>query len=79
MGLGFELRASYSQSRCFTTWATCPVHFTLVILEMRAHELFVWAGLEPWSTQFQPPKKLGLQVWATGTQFNPPLYLKSYY
>jgi hypothetical protein len=28
-----------------------------------SHELFSWAGLEPWSSQFQPPKELGLQVW----------------
>jgi hypothetical protein len=34
VGLGFELRALSLQSRCFTTWATPPVHFALVILEM---------------------------------------------
>jgi hypothetical protein len=34
MGLGFELRASCLQSRYSTTWATTPVHFALVILEM---------------------------------------------
>jgi hypothetical protein len=33
-GLGFELRASRLQSRCCTTWATPPVHFALVLLEM---------------------------------------------
>jgi hypothetical protein len=29
-----------------------------------SHELFVPAGLKPQSSQFQPPKKLGLQVQA---------------
>jgi hypothetical protein len=29
--------------------STPPVHFALVILEMGSLELFVWAGLEPWS------------------------------
>jgi hypothetical protein len=33
-GLGFELMASCLQSRCSTSWATHPVHFALVILEM---------------------------------------------
>jgi hypothetical protein len=34
MGLGFEIRDWCLQSRCFTTWATPPVHFGLVILEL---------------------------------------------
>jgi hypothetical protein len=34
VGLGFELRALHLQSRCSTAWATPPVHFALVILEM---------------------------------------------
>jgi hypothetical protein len=33
MGLGFELSASYLQSRHSTAWVTPPVHFALVILE----------------------------------------------
>jgi hypothetical protein len=39
VGPGFELRALYLQSRCFT-WATTPVHFALVILEMGSWEIF---------------------------------------
>jgi hypothetical protein len=34
VGLGLELRASYLQSRHATAWATHPVHFPLVILEL---------------------------------------------
>jgi hypothetical protein len=46
MELGFELRASLLQSRCSPTWATPPVHFALVILEMGAlYELIAPAGL----------------------------------
>jgi hypothetical protein len=33
-GLGFECRVSFLQSRRCTSWATHPVHFALVILEM---------------------------------------------
>jgi hypothetical protein len=35
LGLGFELRASHLQSRQSASWATPPVHFPLVILEMQ--------------------------------------------
>jgi hypothetical protein len=36
-GLGFELRFLYLKSRyCSITWATPPVHFALVILELFA-------------------------------------------
>jgi hypothetical protein len=45
--LEFELRALHLQSRCSTIWATPPVHFVLVILEMGgSHELFPLAVLE---------------------------------
>jgi hypothetical protein len=37
-------------------------------LEMGSRELFAHADLETWSFWSQPPKQLGLQVWATGTQ-----------
>jgi hypothetical protein len=47
--------ASHLQSRCFTTWATPPVYFVLIILEMESRELFAWAGLELWSSQSQVP------------------------
>jgi hypothetical protein len=76
----FELRSSHLHSRPSTTWATPPVHFALVILEIGSHELFAWAGLEPRSSQSQPPKSLGLQAWATGTQLFSffLVYLKAY-
>jgi hypothetical protein len=50
------------------SWATPPAHFALVILEMRSWELFVQAGLKLLS---QPPKEIGLKVWASGTQVLP--------
>jgi hypothetical protein len=34
MGLGFKFMISCLQNRCSTAWATPPVHFILVILEM---------------------------------------------
>jgi hypothetical protein len=40
--LGFELRASGLQSRHCTAWATSPVHFALVILDMESCKLFVF-------------------------------------
>jgi hypothetical protein len=42
--LEFEFRASCSQSWHSTSCATSPVHFTLVILEMRCRKLFVLAS-----------------------------------
>jgi hypothetical protein len=56
MGQGFELRASHLQSRHSTTWATLPVHFALVILEMGSWKLFAGADLETQSSWSQPPK-----------------------
>jgi hypothetical protein len=44
-----------------------PVHFTIVILEMRSPELFAQADLKLWSSWSQPLKYLGLQAWATIT------------
>jgi hypothetical protein len=55
-GLGFELRASYLQSRYSTVWATLLVHFALVILEMDSHKLFALAGLKLRSSWSQSPK-----------------------
>jgi hypothetical protein len=43
-------------------------HFALFILEMGSRQLFAWAGLKPWPLGSQPPKKLGLQVWAAGAR-----------
>jgi hypothetical protein len=34
---------------------------------MGSHKLFAQECLKPRSSRFQPPKQLGLQVWATGT------------
>jgi hypothetical protein len=65
--LEFEFRALCLQSRNFTAWATPPVHFIMVILEMGFCELFAQAGLKPWYSWPQPPQYLGLQAWATGT------------
>jgi hypothetical protein len=45
VGLGFNLRASGSQSRHSTTSATPPVHFALVILEMGVS----WTLCPDWS------------------------------
>jgi hypothetical protein len=56
VGLVFELKPSLLQSRHSTTWATPPVHFALVILEMGYQELFARAGFELWSSQSQPLK-----------------------
>jgi hypothetical protein len=70
MGLGFEVRVLCLQSRHSAAWATFPVHFALVILEMGSQELFTWAGLEPQSSPYQPPRLLRLQAWATGTRSN---------
>jgi hypothetical protein len=36
-------------------------------LEMGSPELFAQTGFKLWSSRSQPPKKLGLQAWATGT------------
>jgi hypothetical protein len=66
VGLGFELKALHLQSRHSLAWAMPPVPFALVILEM-GDKLFAWAGLKTWSSRYQPPKYLGLQVWATST------------
>jgi hypothetical protein len=43
IGWGLGLRASNLQSRHSTIWATPPVHFAFIILEMGI-SLFVWAG-----------------------------------
>jgi hypothetical protein len=37
-----------------TSWATPPVPFALVILEMGSQELFAQAGFKPWSSWSQP-------------------------
>jgi hypothetical protein len=38
------------QSRCYTTWATPPAHFTIIILEVGSCELFAWDCL--WTNIF---------------------------
>jgi hypothetical protein len=44
LGLEFELKVLCLQSRHSPTRAIPPAHFALVILEMVALKLFVWAG-----------------------------------
>jgi hypothetical protein len=46
--MGFELRALHRQNKHSTAWATLPVYFTLVNLEMGSHKLYAQAGFEPW-------------------------------
>jgi hypothetical protein len=52
--LEFEFRASSLQSRCSILWATPPVQFALIILDMGSGELFFWDGLQVRSSWFQP-------------------------
>jgi hypothetical protein len=68
VGLGFEPRALHLQSRHSTAWATPPVHFALVILEMWSHELLAWAGLRVilLISASQVARITGLQVCTTG-------------
>jgi hypothetical protein len=63
MVLGFELWASCLQA-CPLPLKPCPESTLLWLLWrwMGSHELFTQAGLKPQSSQFQPPKLLGLQV-----------------
>jgi hypothetical protein len=56
------------QRRCSTAWATPPVYFALVILEIGSHQLFAQADLEPRSSWSQRPRCLGLQSWASGAR-----------
>jgi hypothetical protein len=43
--LVFEFRASGLLDRYFTAWATPPIHFALVIFEIKSHKLFAQASL----------------------------------
>jgi hypothetical protein len=56
MGLGFELRALWLQSRSSTAWATPLVHFALASLEMGFLQEYAWGSLKLWSSQYQPLK-----------------------
>jgi hypothetical protein len=67
VGPGFKFKALYLQNRRSTPWATPPVHFVLVILEMVSRELFAWAGLRlqsSWSA-FQVARIIGVSHWCT--------------
>jgi hypothetical protein len=46
-------------------------YHTQLLVEMGSDKLFAWAGLKPWSSWSQPPKKLGFQVWATRSWCEP--------
>jgi hypothetical protein len=66
-GTGVWTQVFMLAKQCSTAWATPPVHFALVILEIKVFRIFAQTGLKPQSSQSQPPKYLGLQVWATST------------
>jgi hypothetical protein len=54
---GFELRVSHLQSRqALYHWATCPVHFALVVLDMGVSWTICPSGLKLRSFWSQPPK-----------------------
>jgi hypothetical protein len=46
MELKFELLDLCLQSKHSTALAMPPVHFVLVILEIKSHKLLAWAGLK---------------------------------
>jgi hypothetical protein len=52
----FELRTLHLQIRLSTAWASSPVHFALVILEMEFWKVLLWASLELWFFWCQLPK-----------------------
>jgi hypothetical protein len=66
MRLGCELRASCLQNKCFTAWATIPVHFALIIMVMGSCELFSpgwpWNLILPIST-FQVARLTAMRHW----------------
>jgi hypothetical protein len=44
-GTGVWLQASHLEMRYSTSWATLPVHFALLILEIGSNELFAQLAL----------------------------------
>jgi hypothetical protein len=60
----------YSQSRLLCLSHTFSPFYSCYFLEVRCCKLFARAGLQLRSSQSQPPKLLGLQVWAIGSPFN---------
>jgi hypothetical protein len=60
VGLGFELRLVCLQSRHTTTWATPPIQFSLVVLEMGVSQIICWAGLLLSASQVA---RIGLCYW----------------
>jgi hypothetical protein len=55
------------RSRCSITWATPPVHFALVTLEIGSANYLPKLPLDHNPPDHSLSKYLGLQVWATGT------------
>jgi hypothetical protein len=51
----FELRTLCLQSRHSTAWATPPVHFGMVILEIGPRKLLACTGLQFRPSRSQPP------------------------
>jgi hypothetical protein len=54
-----ELRSSWSQPP-LELGITDAYYYAQLLVEMESHKLFAWAGLQPQSSQFQPPKYFGL-------------------
>jgi hypothetical protein len=47
-----------------------------LFLRWRSHKLFAWDSLKLQSSRSQPPKYLGLQVWATHAQLMPSFFVE---
>jgi hypothetical protein len=62
---GFEFRALHLQSKCSTAWATPPVHFAMVILEMGSHKVFTKLAVNSYPLDLSLPSSriIGLSHW----------------
>jgi hypothetical protein len=68
--LGFEFRTSWLLGKC-------SYHLSHLLVEIGSCKLHVQTDLKLWSSQSQPSKKLGLQVWATGVQLSMVNFLRN--